>query len=165
LDNDGAFGVKFQPGTSISPRAEHKVSTALAEIEPPEKYHLVALARIERILQRIARKVADVSKPVDEYSIADAGFTATGVVTVEVLPQYELISEIIESIIVTGPTAASFSLALGDRFYDSMSLPGTGLLVIAPVAIMLGRNDRRVLTSTTSGPWTLELMGHADERY
>lgn len=67
----------------------------------------------------------------------------------------------------TGPqlTAASgFTLQLGDRTW-SLTLPATGFLVIgAPIGLILARNDVRQLTTLISGQWTLELMGHCDDR-
>jgi len=57
-----------------------------------------------------------------------------------------------------------FTLRLGGRTW-SLSLPQTGVLVIAPVGILLDRTDERNLTSVFSGDWSLELIGYADARY
>jgi hypothetical protein len=57
-----------------------------------------------------------------------------------------------------------FNLQLGDRVW-SLTLPASGILVMSDVNILLGRNDRRVLTSSLPGEWTLELTGFADNRY
>src|SRR6266849_5744630 len=49
--------------------------------------------------------------------------------------------------------------------YSIVSSYSTGKVILAPVAVMLSRNDRRLLTSVTNGNWNLELMGHGDERF
>jgi hypothetical protein len=66
-------------------------------------------------------------------------------------------------VLITGPTGG-ISVQLGDRVWN-LTIPATGVIVIAPVAILLGRSDVRQLTATTPGEYTLELMGHADDRY
>lgn len=60
-------------------------------------------------------------------------------------------------------TPGVFQLQLGDRTWN-LELNNSGLLVIAPIKLWLGRDDPRILTSNTPGEWTLELMGHADTR-
>ena len=133
------------------------------EMEPGQKFQLVALARIERALETIARKLVSQSKFVDEYSTV-GGYTGISTANVEVQPQFDTMNELITSVLVTGPVSVAFTLQLGDRNW-SLSTDARGLAVIAPVSLMLGRNDRRLLTSITAGNWTLELMGNADERY
>jgi hypothetical protein len=58
---------------------------------------------------------------------------------------------------------AQVTLQLGDRFWN-LSMPPTGVIVIAPVGILLNRNDIRQLTGA-SGSYSLELTGIADERF
>ena len=156
--------MKFQHGTQITPRAVSSPVVQNVELDPNTKYQLAAIARVEKMLARIARKISDVTRPVDEYSIVGVSAASAAVSTVEVLPQYDGINELIESILVTGPVSTAFTLQLGDREL-SLTTDTRGYAILAPVGMMLSRNDRRVLTSATSGAWTLELMGHADERY
>jgi hypothetical protein len=59
---------------------------------------------------------------------------------------------------------ATFTLQLGDRQW-SLTMPASGVLVIAPLSLMLSRADRRLVSSASPGNWTLELMGWGDERY
>lgn len=154
---------KIQHGARIDPRMVEPVSVPDIEMEPGQKSQLVALARIERALQIIARKLVSQSKYVDEYQIV-GGYSAISTAIVEVQPQYDTLNELITSILVTGPASTAFTLQVGDRNWG-LTTDTRGLAVIAPVAMMLGRNDRRLLTSLTPGNWTLELMGNADERY
>lgn len=154
---------KIQSGARIDPRMAEPVTVPDIEMEPGQKYHLVALARIERVLETIARKLVSQSKYVDEYQIV-GGYSAISTATVEVMPQFDTMNELITSILVTGPVSTAFTLQVGDRNWG-LTTDARGLAVIAPVVIMLGRNDRRILTSVTPGNWTLELMGSADERY
>ena len=110
----------------------------------------------------VARHLENRSFVVDEYNsaaISGAGSSAS----ITVPPTYEYKPEKIESIIVTGPTGA-ISLQLGDRIW-ALIIPASGILVIAPIAILLSRSDARILTPTTPGVYTLELMGVADQRF
>jgi len=154
---------KQQHGAPLFTRTAQPVSVPDMELQPSEKATLVALARIERALGTIARKLVSVSKAVDEYQIV-GGYTGTSTATIEVQPQFDIINEQITSIFVTGPVSTAFTLQLGDRNW-TLTTDTRGMAVIAPVGILLGRNDRRILTSATPGNWTLELMGNADERY
>lgn len=54
-----------------------------------------------------------------------------------------------------------FTLQLGKRAWQ-MLLPPTGILVIAPVAVKLGRSDTRQLIGSIPGDWSFELMGYAE---
>jgi hypothetical protein len=80
------------------------------------------------------------------------------------MPIYDMMPEKIESIIVSGPAAAAATLTLGDRQMP-LIMPASGIVVIAPVAILLGRNDVRQLASAVPGIWFVELMGIADKRF
>lgn len=154
---------KIAPGGVIPVR--HATSTEVldSEMRPIENYMIVAVSRIQKLLAGLARQLQDFTKPVDEYSIVSS-YTPAGEATIEVLPTFDTVNERIESIIVTGPVTTAFTLQLGDRTW-TMSTDATGKVVIAPVAILMSRNDRRILTSATNGNWNLELMGHADERF
>lgn len=113
-------------------------------------------------LVSIARYAENRANPVDEYnSAAITGAASSASVTVQ--PTYEYMAEKIEAVIVTGPTGL-ISLQLGDRIW-ALTIPASGILVIAPISILLGRSDARVLTPAAGGVYTLELMGIADRRF
>lgn len=154
---------KIAPGGVIPVRRMPSVRVEDSEMTPVENYMVVAVSRIQKILQALSRQLQDFTKPVDEYSIV-GGYSPSNESTIEVLPTYDTINERIESVFITGPVSTAFTLQLGDRNW-SMTTDATGKVVIAPVAILMGRNERRILTSATAGNWTLELMGHADERF
>lgn len=62
---------------------------------------------------------------------------------------------------VVSELGTSFSLQLGRRAWNLL-LPPTGILVIAPIQIALGRSDTRQLSASVAGDWSFELMGYAD---
>jgi hypothetical protein len=154
---------KIEPGAVIPVRRMPSVRVEDMEMSPIENYMIVAVSRIQKNLAGLARQLEDRTKLVDEYSIV-SGYTPANESIVEVLPTFDTISEKIESVIVTGPVTTAFTLQLGDRNW-SMATDATGKVIMSSVAILLSRNDRRILTSGTAGNWTLELMGIADERY
>jgi hypothetical protein len=129
--------------------------------EQPNQYIVDGLMALHKETRNLARIADDRSRPVDEYRTQTLTPDAELVVTVQ--PQYDQISERIESVIVTGP-AGAVTIQLGDRTW-LVTIPATGVLVIAPVSLLLSRNDYRQLTSATPGDYSLELMGWADERY
>lgn len=129
--------------------------------QAPNQYIVKGLLKLHEQMQNIARQADDRSREVDEYRVQT--LVPDSELTVTVQPQYDQISERIESVLVTGPPGA-VSLQLGDRTW-ALTIPATGILVIAPVSIVLNRNDYRILTSATPGDFSLELMGWADERY
>jgi hypothetical protein len=129
--------------------------------EAPNQYIVKGLLKMHEQLQNLARQADDRSRLVDEYRTQT--LVADSEMTVTVQPQYDLMPERIVSVIVTGP-AGIVNVQLGDRYW-TLTIPATGILVIAPVSFLLGRNDYRVLTSATPGDYGLELMGWADERY
>lgn len=154
---------KIAPGGVIPVRNMPTVRVEDSQNSPAENYVIVAMARIQRIMQGLARQLEDRTKLVDEYSVVQEYIT-NNILVVEVLPTFDTINEKIESVIITGPVTTAFTLQLGDRYW-SMSTDATGKCLLAPVAILLGRNDRRILTGASAGNWNLELMGIADERY
>lgn len=154
---------KIAPGGVVPVRRAPTTQVLDQEMSPIENYMVVAVSRIQKILAGLARQLQDFTKPVDEYSIVSS-YTPAGEVAIEVLPTYDTINEKIESILVTGPVTTAFTLQLGDRTW-TLTTDVSGKVILAPVAVMLARNDRRLLTSATNGNWNLELMGHADERY
>ena len=159
---------KDQVAGPVPVRQEPKVGTRDLPAPVAAKYVLVSLARIESHLLSIARQIEDRTKLVDEYEVNSVYITpATGeesIATVEVLPQFDTIAEKIESVIITGPVSTACVLQLGDRLLN-LSTDATGKVLISPVAFLLNRSDRRILTSSTQGAWTLELMGIADARF
>lgn len=84
--------------------------------------------------------------------------------SLEVLPQYDTISERITSILVTGPPNSPVTLTIGNRALDVMT-DGQGKFALPFISMLLTRNDRRLLNSPVPGNWTLELMGYADARF
>jgi hypothetical protein len=132
--------------------------------EEPEdtKFEQIGFRELREQLVALARRIENQANPVDEYnSAAISGAGSSAVITVQ--PTYEFMPEKITSIIVTGPTGG-ITLKLGDRTW-ALSIPASGVLVIAPVALMLGRTDDRILTPASAGAYTLELMGYADRRF
>lgn len=154
---------KLQHGSVLPVRNAPQVETKDVPFSEPEKYILVALNRFRESLHRLAMQVDDRTRPVDEYATQSTD-SPIGLTTIEALPQFDQIAERIESILVVGPTNTAFTLQVGDRFL-TMSTDATGKAVIAPVSMLLQRNDRRVITSAVAGNWFFELMGWADERY
>jgi hypothetical protein len=130
----------------------------------PMKYIALALVHLRNTMNDMARMIDDNSKPVDEYNVQSLAPETQGAsYFIENLPQYET-PEIIKSIVIVAPPAATGTLQLGDRFWN-FTVPASGILSIAPVAVCLNRSDRRVLTALTgTGEWSFELMGHADQR-
>jgi len=129
---------------------------------PVEQYIAVGLAMLASKQEEFARRVDNRAHIVDEYQTETiVGDSQT---TITLQATYDFMPEKIESIIINGPASASFTLQLGDRFW-SMVMPASGILTIGYVAVLLGRNDPRILTASTSGDWFFELMGVADQRF
>lgn len=124
------------------------------------EYLAVGMHAMISQLGDLARQVDNRSRVVDEYQVQSSTVAAESVVTVQ--PIFDFVPEKIESVIITGPPG-NITLQLGDRFWN-LTIPATGVIVIAPVGILLNRNDLRQLTGT-SGSYSLELMGIADERF
>lgn len=156
------MAIRVKPD-SITPRATPPVEVPDSPLPVADKYHLVALNRIHREIAAMSRKLASEVRLVDEYSIV-GGYTGVGELIVEVQPQFDTMNELIQSVIVTGPASTAFTLQLGDRNWSVLT-DASGRLEFTNIGLLLGRNDRRLLTSAMAGNWTLELMGRADERY
>lgn len=154
---------KLQHGSVLPVRNAPQVETKDVPFSEPEKYMLVAIDHLRRSMRRLAMQVDDRTRPVDEYATQSTD-SPIGLTTIEALPQFDQIAERIESVLVVGPTNTAFTLQIGDRFL-TMSTDATGKAVLAPVSMLLQRNDRRVITSAVAGNWFFELMGWADERY
>jgi hypothetical protein len=158
------FGIrhrKLPPDSVIHTRQPVDPETRDTEKEPLA-FEEIGAKQLAEQLTIIARAAENRANPVDEYnSAAITGAGSAAAVTVS--PTYEYMPEKIEAIIVTGPTGA-ITLQLGDRLWQ-LSIPASGILVISPLALMLGRGDTRSLSSATPGTYTLELMGIADRRF
>lgn len=124
------------------------------------KYIALALVHLKEQLASAAKQLQDKSRPVDTYNPETVTLDAFSTITIQ--PAYEGM-ECITSIVVTGPAAGAATIQLGDRQWPVI-IPATGILVIAPIAVRLGRSDNRVLTAAVAGDYSLELMGYADTR-
>lgn len=127
-----------------------------------EDFARLGLARLLKQLSELNRIIDNRSKPVDEYQTGSPTVSSAAPLTVQ--PTFEYMPEKIESVIVTGPPAGTATLQLGDRSW-SVVVPASGVLVVAPVGILLSRSDTRQLTPSAPGVWGLELMGIADQRF
>jgi hypothetical protein len=134
------------------------------DIPTAQKYMLVALNRLEKILGPLSRKVADITKPVDEYSITGIYNQVTSLNEITVFPQFDKSAERISYVLVTGPPTTAFTLTLGNRTWNVLT-DATGTWQVHGAGIMLDKNDSRILQSATAGDWSLELCGFADERF
>lgn len=162
-EGPGGPRLKRPLNSQLGLRQVQKVDTQELE-RVPMKFVALALIHLRNQVEKIARMVVDQSKRVDEYQVQTLTIEADATVTnpLEVLPVFE-VGEIIESIIVTGP-AGAFTLQLGDRVWNLVMPASQFFFIGAPMGMMLSRNDRRLLSSSVAGEWTLELMGRADTR-
>lgn len=157
---DGLIHRKLPPDAVIHTRQPMPAGTGETDTEDV-KFDLEGLQDLREQLTTIARAAENRANPVDEYnSAAISGAGSSASVTVQ--PTYEYMPEKIEAIIVSGP-AGTVVLQLGDRLLN-LVIPASGILVIAPIAMMLGRSDARILTGPP-GNYLLELMGIADRRF
>lgn len=159
--SEGLIHRKLPQDAIIHTRQPGTVETTDEETGAKGFETLGAQALLEQLIT-IARAAENRANVVDEYNsaaITGAGSSAS----VTVSPTYEFMAEKIESIIVTGP-AGVITLQLGDRLW-TVTIPAIGFIVIAPVAILLGRSDARILTAASAGVYSLELCGVADRRF
>jgi hypothetical protein len=160
---EGVVHEKLPPGTMFPVRdKDEPIRTENVEQITPG-FIRAGLLQLQEALGDIARQTENRSNPVDEYNTVPITGAATQS-TLTVQPTYEVMPEKIMSIIVGGPPTTAVTIILGDRQLPAV-IPASGILVIAPVAIILGRNDDRKLTSATPGQYFLELMGYADKRF
>lgn len=153
LPHDAVIHPRSDANDPIRAEDEEQVSTGFLK---------AGMLRLRESLGELARQVENRGNPVDEYNTAATSGAATES-TVTVLPTYEYMPEKIESIIVVGPPG-NITLNLGDRSWP-LTIPASGVIVIAPVAVLLGRNDTRQLVSATPGTYFIELMGIGDRRF
>lgn len=173
MNNADRFNSEYQrhfrnaPTTTVprpAPFPAHEVNPARPQgVEVPDieqqplKFVALALTRLNAQLGNLAKMIKDHSRIVDEYQ-PQMPLSGESELSFSLQPQWES-SEIIESIIITGPPAGVFTLQLGDRVWP-LVMPASGILVIANIALLLERDDLRVLTATATGNYSLELMGH-----
>lgn len=103
--------------------------------------------------------IQDHNHPFDEYQPNGVTDPDTEITTLTCQPEYEY-GEMCESIMVTGPADAAFTLSVGHRSW-SLIMPAQQCLIIGPVLIELQRDSTRQLSSAIAGDWTLEIMGYA----
>jgi len=156
----GSFSTRANHHPSIEHlRQPEKVETPNIEHEPM-KFIALALVHLRNEFSKLPVMIEDRSKPVDEYEVP-ATLPVGGTLTLQ--PQWET-AEFIESILITGPAAATGTLQMGDRFLP-FTIPATQILFIgAPMGMRLARSDARILTVQTAGTYTFEIMGYADTR-
>ena len=151
----------IQPGGEEHLRQPSPIAVPDVEREPM-KVVALALAHLRREIAKIPVMLADQSRPFDGYNVQSLATEAVPQITLQPTWEYP---EIVESIIITGPPAATATVQLGDRFW-TITMPASGILPLAgPFGISLSRSDIRQLTPTlATGEWSFELMGHADTR-
>lgn len=118
----------------------------------------LALVHLRNELANVVKLIQDHSLPFDEYQ--PQSLIPGSEMTINLLPSFEQ-PERVEKILITGP-AGAVTVQLGDRVWN-LTIPAAGYILIAPVAIFLGRDDIRQLTAVAAGNYTLELMGFRDE--
>lgn len=160
---EGIVHEKLPPGTMFPVRDKGEpIRTENVEQISPE-FIASGMLDLREALGEIARQTENRGNPVDEYNTTPiTGASTESSLTVQ--PTYEYWPEKIVGIIVSGPPATAVTITLGDRQWPVI-IPAAGILVISPIAIILGRNDDRKLTSATPGQYFLELMGYADARF
>jgi hypothetical protein len=148
LPSDGRLPLRQQSGISAQ------------DIEQaPLKYMALALTHLHEQIASLAKMAQDNSRPVDEYTPQTLSTEAESLIYVQ--PDWDM-DELIESVVIVGPPG-NVQLQLGDRTWP-LTIPATGFIVIAPIAMRLSRSDNRFLTASAAGNYTVELMGHADNR-
>lgn len=146
---------------AIDPRMDARRNMTVPDEEKPFDARELrnVMADFASRISDLGNLLEDKSHRVDAYNVTSSASEVNAAINLQ--PEYE-VSEIIESVLIIGPTGTpTFSLQLGKRFWN-LTLPASGVLVIAPVRISLNRNDPRILTPTTPGDWALELMGFAN---
>lgn len=111
--------------------------------EAPNQYLVKGMLKLHEQLGHLARIIDNRSRPVDEYRVQTLVVDSEQLVTVQ--PQYDQISERIESVFVMGPPNANCTVQLGDRTWY-LVIPSTGEIIISPVSLLLSRNDVRQLS-------------------
>ena len=149
---------KIQPGGEEHLRQPSKVGVPDIEQEPL-KYIALALVHLRNAFTKVPKMLDDMSRPVDEYRVQTLAPDSESNIILH--PQFET-TELIRAILITGPTGA-ITVQLGNRVWN-LTIPASQFILISPLWLQIGRDEPRVLTAQTPGDYTLELMGHADER-
>lgn len=149
---------KIQPGGEQHLRNPTPVGVPNIEQEPM-RYIALALVHLRNAFTKVPKMLEDASRPVDEYRVQT--LLADSESNIRLLPQYEC-AELIRSVLITGPTG-NVTLQLGSRIWN-LTIPASGFILISPLWLQIGRDEDRILTASTPGDYSLELMGHADER-
>lgn len=148
----------IQPGGETHLRQPQQVQVPDIE-QAPLKYIALALVHLRNSFSKVPKMLEDNSRPVDEYSTQSN--VAESFLTLTVQPQWEQ-TELIRAILITGPAGAC-TLQLGQRFWN-LTIPVAGYILISPIWLQLGRVEPRIITGNVAGNYSLELMGHVDER-
>lgn len=118
------------------------------------------MQQLRRVVSDLAYLIESRTTEVDEKAYAQLTAQLTQFST-----QAEYQSEIIETIVVTGPPNSAFTLQLGSaaRVWNLNTGPN-GFCNLINLKIRLDELDQRQLTSAVVGNWTLELMGRQNPR-
>lgn len=158
---NAALNSEYQPRKDVPIHLRHPEDVDTREFElKPLKYIALALVHLKESFARVPVMLEDNSRPVDVYE-PQIFVNSTQTQQVTLQPQWET-GERIKFIVITGPPNA-VTLQLGDRFWP-LTIPASGFISIGPMALLLSRQDQRILWSATAGAYSLELMGNADSR-
>ena len=149
---------KIQPGGEEHLRQPVKPGVPNIEQEPM-KYIALALVHLRNTFGKVPKMLEDMSRPLDDYRVQTLTPDSESNITLQ--PQYET-PELIRSVLITGPTG-NVTVQLGSRVWN-LVIPATQFILISPLWLQIGRDEPRILTAQTPGDYTMELMGHADER-
>jgi len=148
----------IQPGGQEHLRQPTKPEVPDIE-QAPLKYIALALVHLKNVFARLPVMIEDNSHPVDEYQPQTLSPETESTITLQA--QWES-SEIIRAVLITGPTG-NITVQLGDRLW-TLTIPASGFILISPLWLLLSRSDVRILTASTPGQYSFELMGHEDSR-
>lgn len=148
-------------GMPVYPRTPDRVVPHPAETPVAPDWLHEELQQFRKAIGDLTKLIEDTSHRVDEYQTQAINESN---LTIFTTPDYDVYPEIIEAVMVTGPTNTAFTLQLGKRLW-TLTTSAVGFFFIGPLKMSLDRDDSRVLTSATPGNWSLELMGYADVRY
>jgi len=141
------------------PPADKPVRAEDVQEQLSPAFMMNSLNALKESLATLGRLIQNRGFPVDEYQ------TGTGSGTIVTLtPTYDFMPERIEAIIITGPPAGVITVQLGDRFWP-LVMPAAGVIILAPLGVILSRSDVRQLTAQAAGQYTMELMGYGQRRF
>lgn len=150
-------------GARIYTRDTTHTNVPNQEWVPSPEWIRNAIEQMLSQLKGLRRVIEDRTRPVDEYQGTPTASELQSTVTVPAQFDAQM-SERIESILIWGPPAATGTIKLGDTTINIV-IPASGVLVIAPISMLLNRSDDRILTLSPAGDIGVRLMGWADERY